>query len=286
MKYIPFSLSILVAIILLLSSCKNEDKIIGYIDYEPRIVVEGSIENGQPAMVALSWSAPFNQKMDTAFLLEHVIRSAKVSVSNGKETEVLALGALWNYLPPYIYYGTELKGEVGESYQLTIEYQNKVIRSETSIPEPTPLLSYSFIKENPSDTTGYIRIVFKNTSDLYYQVATRVYEKESVYTPSLYGNIRADQFKKDEIVTLQISKAPVLYPEMQIATYFIEGDIIYLKFRTMPKHGYDFWCSWQNEVVNGQNPIFPSTASLESNIQGGIGIWCGYGSYIYRLDTK
>jgi len=59
-----------------------------------------------------------------------------------------------------------------------------------------------------------------------------------------------------------------------------------MKFRTMPKHGYDFWNSWQNEVVNGQNPIFPATVSLQSNIQGGIGIWCGYGSYSYRINTK
>ena len=285
MKYTLFFLS-LVTVMFFLSSCNNEDKIIGYVDYEPRIVVEGSIENGEPATVTLSWSAPFDQKMDTAFLLDHVIRSAKVSVGDGEKTEILTLGSNWDYMPPYIYYGTEIKGEIGKSYCLTVEYQNKILRSETYIPEPTLLQDYAFVKENPSNTTGYLRITFKNTSDLYYQVATRIEGKENVYTPCLYGNFRAAQFGKDETVSLQISKALILYPEVKIATYFVEGDIIFMKFRTLPKHGYDFWCSWQNEVINGQNPIFPSTTRLVSNIQGGIGLWCGYGTCTYRINTK
>ena len=283
MKYIPFVPFILIAV--LLFSCDNEEKIIGHIDYKPRVVVEGSIENDQPAMVILSWSVPFDQKIDT-LLLNYVIRSAKVSVSDGEQTEVLSLRSNWNHLPPFVYYGADLKGEIGKSYWLTVEYQDKVIQAETYIPVPVRLENYVFVKRNPTDTTGYIHISFNNTSDLYYQVATRVDEKETIYTPSLYGNFRANQFEKDKIVTLQVSKGPILYPEMQVNTYFVEGDVIYMKFRTMPEHGYNFWSSWQNEVVNGQNPIFPANTSLKSNIEGGIGIWCGYGTYTYRVNTK
>jgi len=285
-KCVSFFSWVLVVLITSLSSCDDKDKIIGDIDYEPRIVIEGFIENDRAATVMLSWSVPFDQKMDTIFLLNHIITSAKVSVSDGEQTEILTLGTDWNYLPPYIYYGSTLKGEIGKTYRLMIEYQNKTIHAETYIPEPVKLKSYAFIKENPLDTTGYIHIGFNNTSDLYYQVTTRVDKKENVYTPCLFGNFRADRFEKDKLITLQINKGPILYPEMQFASYFIEGDIIYMKFKTMPKHGYDFWTSWQNEVINGQNPIFPAITSLKSNIEGGIGIWCGYGSYIYRIDAK
>ena len=45
----------------------------------------------------------------------------------------------------------------------------------------------------------------------------------------------------------------------------------------MNKDAFDFWNSWQNEIVNGKNPIYPSNTSLKSNIKGGIGIWAGYG---------
>lgn len=286
MKHILFFLPAFIILTILPTSCQDADQIMGYVNYEPRIVVEGFIENGQPATVLLSWSAPFDQKMDTAFLLDHVIRSAKVSVSDGEQSETLVLRTNWGYLPPYIYRSSALRGETGKSYQLTIEYRDQIISAETYIPEPVGLESYAFVKENPSDTIGHIHIQFNNTSELYYQITTRVSEKEDIFTPCLYGNYRSDQFEKDKTVTLQLSKGPIVYPKLQIASYFIEGDIIYVKFRTMPKHGYDFWNSWQNEVINGKNPVFPASTSLKSNIEGGIGIWCGYGSYTYRVDAR
>ena len=284
MKRILFFLSM----IFLLSSCDkfSEDATLAQVDYEPRVVVEGSIENGQPATVILSWSAPFDQQMDENFVLNQVIRSARVSVSDGGQTEVLTLGMDWNHLPPYVYYGTELLGEAGKSYQLIIEYQDKIIRAETFIPEPTPLIDYQFIKDNPADTIGYLHISFNNTSELYYQAATRVDEKESIYTPCLYGNFRAERLPREEPVSIRLSKGPMVYPKTEFSTYFIEGDVIFLKFRTMAEHGFDFWNSWQNSVINGLNPIFPAITSLQSNIEGGIGIWCGYGTYTYRVETK
>jgi hypothetical protein len=78
----------------------------------------------------------------------------------------------------------------------------------------------------------------------------------------------------------------MIYPITQFDTYFIAGDTVDLKFRTQPKAGYDFWTSWQNEVLNAQNPIFPAHTNLKSNINGGIGIWCGYGTYNYRIKTR
>ena len=89
-------------------SC-NEEKSVAYVEYLPKIVVEGWIENGNTAQVMLSWSASFEQDMDTTSLLNHVIRSAKVSVSDGEQTEILTLGSDRNLLPPYVYYAILLK---------------------------------------------------------------------------------------------------------------------------------------------------------------------------------
>ena len=265
-----------------LYSCDEKD--IGYVEYVPKIAVEGWIENGTPATVMLSWTVSFDQKMDTIFFLEHVIRSAKVSVSDGEQTEILALGLNNNYLPPYVYYGTSIKGESGKSYSLKIEYRGEIISAETYIPEPVALEKIWFEKTSPSDTTGYIHIGFPNTSGLYYQIATRVDKKETVFTPCLYGNINSSLFDKNEMVAIQVNKGPVLYPKMNFNAYFVAGNTVFLKFRTQPKHGYDFWMSWQNEVLNTQNPIFPANTNLKSNISGGIGIWCGYGAYNYKIE--
>jgi hypothetical protein len=277
-------LIISIAALLGLASC-NQDDVVAYIEYLPKIAVEGWIENEAPATVMLSWTASFDQKLDTAYLLKQVIKSAKVSVSNGKETEILTLGMNYSYLPPYVYYGSSLKGKTGESYRLTIEYNNQIITADAYIPEPVPLDSCWFVKASPSDTIGYIHIKFRNTSEAFYQIATRIDQRETVFTPCLYGNFSSAQFAKNDRVSLQINKGPVLFPETQFDTYFTAGNRVYLKFRTQSQESYDFWTSWQNEVLNAQNPIFPANTNLKSNIKGGIGIWCGYGTYNYRIET-
>ncbi len=270
---------------LLIISCNKEEEI-GYVDYDPKISVEGWIENGTPATVMLTWTASFNQEMDTTYLLNHVIKSAKVSVSDGEQTEILTLGMNKNYLPPYTYYGSSLIGKTGKTYTLKIEYQNKTIAAQTYIPQAVPLDDYWFVPE--SDTSGYVHIGFKNDvmSGNYYQIATKVKNKETIFKPCLYGNIDPAIFNVGESVSIQINKGPVLYPDVNFETYFIKGDTVLLKFRTQPKPGYDFWNSWQNEVLNAQNPIFPANTSLKSNIEGGVGIWCGYGTYNYQVIAK
>ena len=284
MKYL-FFIGWIILFSLCLLSCDGENEI-AYAEYSSKVVVEGWIENGTPATVILSQSASFSHELDTTFLLQHVIKSAKVSVSDGEQTEVLTLGSDNKHLPPYVYYGSSIKGKIGKSYYLKIEYKNEILSSETYIPEPVPLEEYWIVKKSPSDTIAHINIRFTNSSNLFYQIATRVEEMESIYTPCLYGNFSSEQFGQKESVSMQISKGPVLYPETQFETYFKTGTIISLKFKTQAKHGYDFWTNWQNEVLNGQNPIFPANTNLKSNINGGIGLWCGYGTYTYRIEIK
>ena len=274
-----FSLSLLN-----LFSC-SEENAVAYAEYLPKIVVEGWIENGTTATVMLSSSASFNHELDTTYLLQQVIKSAKVSVSNGEQTELLILGTDNRYLPPYAYYGTSIKGEVGKTYTLRIEYDDQVLTAETYIPEPVALEDYWMVKDPLADDVGHIHIKFKNTSDLFYQVATRVEFIETVFTPCLYGNFSSEQFEKNESVSIQINKGPILYPKVQFETYFTVWDIVHLKFRTQAKSGYDFWTSWQNEVLNAQNPIFPASTNLKSNIKGGIGVWCGYGTSNYQIEN-
>jgi hypothetical protein len=53
----------------------------------------------------------------------------------------------------------------------------------------------------------------------------------------------------------------------------------------MSKSGFEFWNSWQNEIVNGRSPVFPANTSLKSNIKGGLGIWEGYGQSTLLIQT-
>ena len=262
-------------------SCDKEADV-DFVSYEPKIVVEGIIENGSYPSVLLSVSASIPGPKDTLSLLNHVIKSAKVTVSNGEKTEILMLQTNNNKMPPYEYKGREIKGEAGKTYFLQIEYGGKNITSSTTIPELVVLDDIWFKKNYPGDTIGYIYVSFKNQSEEFYQISTSRYLKDKNFTPCLYGNIDSKVYPKNEQVSMQVNKGPVLYPKTDYKTYFKTKDTIMLKFSTQTKESYKFWNSYQNELLNAQNPIFPANTSLYSNIKGGaIGIWSGMSSQVY-----
>ena len=167
-----------------LFSCSAEVDV-SNIPYEPKIVVEGSIENGEYASVFLSLSAPVTGVQDTVSLLQHAIRSAKVTVfdDESSESETLRLVSNRNRIPPYEYRGRTITGKIGKNYTLTIEYDGKIITSTTCIPEPVALDEIWFKRRKENDTLGYIGVSFKNKSTEYYRLATSPYWVSGVFTP-------------------------------------------------------------------------------------------------------
>lgn len=283
MKSFIYILLLLVGINAFFAAC-NEDA--EFVKYEPQFVVEGRIENGEYASVLLSTSASFTESMDTADLLNHAIRNAKVMISDGSTTEILLLKTNKNKIPPYEYVTTLMEGEVGKHYYLTIEYYDKVVTAETYIPQPVKLDRLWFKKKNDSDTFGYIHIEFQNKSDHDYQISTLEVGKEKIFSPCLYGNIDKTLYPPNERVSMQINKGPVVFPETSYTTHFPDRSLISVKLSTQTRDSYMFWTSYQNEILNSQNPIFPASNKLKSNINGGVGIWAGYGSSVATIDTS
>lgn len=266
-------------------SCSREDYVKS-VDGESKIVVEGWIEQGDVPQVILSRSIPINAVIDSTTIFDYFIRSAKVTVTDGVNEEVLSLRSDNARVPPYVYYGSKMIGEVGKSYSLKIEYLNKIIEAKTSIPAVVSIKSAEYRKVNVSDTTGFVYLEF-NDPDFeknYYQIETRVDDVEPIFVPALYGNLNDDNFISSS-VSLQVTRGIYVFSKTKYKPYFTDGDLIYVKLRTMSKSGFDFWNSWQNEIVNGRNPIFPANTSLKSNIKGGLGIWEGYGQSTVSIQT-
>ena len=268
---------ILFVILGLLISCTGNDGTMD-IPYLPKIVVEGRIENGGYASVLLSISAPITGTQDTISLSQYAIRSAKITVSNGDTSEVLYLRLNQSKIPPYEYIGREIIGEVGKTYSLTVESRDNIITASTYIPEPVSLDDIWFRRRSESDTIGYIGVSFKNTSADFYQFSTSLYSQRNTFTPCLYGNIDSRAHPQNEQLEINLNKGPSIYPENNFSTYYNVSDTIRVKFSTQPKHAYDFWVSFQDEIINGKNPLYPAFSNLKSNILGGIGIWSGYGT--------
>jgi hypothetical protein len=278
-KYLFFLLGLIVI------SCSNDDFKMEK-SLESKIVVEGWIEEGDYANVLLSTSIPVTDVIDSTNVLNHVIRSAKITISDGTTSEVLRVKNDKNRVPPFVYFGSTLKGESGKEYKIKVEYLNRVIEAVTSIPKSVQLKSAEYLKKKETDTTGYIFVKFDDpiAEKNYYQIATKIDGEEPIFVPAFYGNLDDKNFQESS-VSIQINRGVILFPKTKFTPYFADGDLIHVKLRTQTKESLDFWNSWQNEIVNSQNPIYPANISLKSNIKGGIGIWAGYGQSTLIVKT-
>ncbi|OWP84029.1 hypothetical protein BWK59_07460 [Flavobacterium davisii] len=246
---------------------------------ESKLIVEGWIEENGVANVILSKSIPTNTNFNQNNIDKYFIRAAKVTVSDGINAEILHLKMVNGYIPPFIYTGENIIGKKGFTYTLTIEFNGKELRAETTIPESVSIKELAI--EKIDDFKRKIGIAFIDPdSKNYYQIATKIVGKDSLFIPTLYGTIDDETFTTKN-VKLNLLKGIQFYPVENTETYFPSGKIVEVKLRTLEKKSYEFWNSWQNDILNGQNPLFPATFNLKSNIKGGLGIWAGYGA-----DTK
>ncbi len=175
----------LVALILFFSvyGCQKEDpKSLG--GYSPKFVVEGWIEENDYPYVILSHNLPFFTAVDSAQLSEIVIRFAKVTVSDGENSEVLTARRDNNYFPPYIYRGSELKGQSGKTYTLKIEYAGNTLTSTTTIPPRAALDSIWFVAKGDNNEKAQLFVKFTDKVDArnFYKLYTKTNTEKTLYT--------------------------------------------------------------------------------------------------------
>lgn len=146
-----------------------------------QIVVEGSIEQGQPPIIFLTRSQGYFEPIDLNGLASLIIRDAIVTVGNGTSTvelteicaselteEQLPLVAeLTGFTPEelaqadicvYSTFDQSVWGEPNRIYDLRIEVGDEVVTSRTKINTPIPLdsLWFEIPGEDPEDSLGFI----------------------------------------------------------------------------------------------------------------------------------
>lgn len=271
-----------VLLLMLVYSCKKHDE---PSPYKPRFVVEGWIEKDDYPYVIVTHNLPFFTAIDSAQMAEVVIRYAKVTVSDGKETEVLTGMTDKRYFPYFLYRGTSLKGATGGTYKLTVDYAGNRLEAETSIPKVTPLDSIWFVPRPKNTVQLNVRFKDDAADKNYYRLYTKL-AKAAVFTPTLLSN-QNDQYFNGKELQLQVNRGPENNLTTKHDPYFTKGDTVMVKFSGIPQTGFEFWNSLQDEVLNGSNPLVGSTKALKTNIRGpGVGIWCGYASTVYRVIAQ
>ena len=248
------------------------------------IVVDGWIEDGTQAKVFLTTNAPYFTTIDSSSLRDLVLSRAKVTLSDGDNSEVLILRKDVRYFPPVYYAGNTIIGETGKTYTLTAEFGRKSILSETTIPKSVMIDTAFFELEQGEDSIGFMNVSFTDPGEEknYYRIFTRVLGEELKFISSFLMAINDQYFNGDQI-SFTLIRAPESFLSTEGSDSFVLGDTVLVKLCAMDKSSFEFWSSYQEEVINATNPFAASLKDVKTNIQGdGLGIWGGYG---VSIDT-
>ena len=253
-------------------------------NYKSKIVIDGWIEQDKYCKVLLTLSAPYFSDVDSASLRDYALTTAKVTLYNGTRKEILTLKPNSAYFPPYVYISTEIKGEIGKTYTLTVESRGQKAVAVTTIPKLVTLDSIWFAKEK--DSLGLIWIKFSDDikSKNYYRTLSKIKNIDKVYIPNKISIFNDDYFNGENI-KFSLYKGSFVIGE-DVDYYYHIGDTISLKFTTIDKSSFDFWFTFQKEQFNVGNPFASTNLRVKSNVTNGLGIWCGYGATYYNIIAK
>lgn len=221
-------------------------------------------------------------------LNNHIIRWGKVSISDGEKEVILSGRKDERFFPPYIYTTSKLKGEVGKTYHLKVEYSGRTVTALATIPAPKPL---EYIKINESRSNGaqddgryFLTGGLKDdrTTKDYYKVFTKVHQKDSIFVSSFLG-LTDDTILGEGIEEIPINRGSGVQTTNK-DNYYRSGDIVHIRFCTLDKIAWEYWSDFEEIQSLSRNPFFPISTDIRSNISGGLGYWAGYGATYYTIS--
>lgn len=257
---------------------------------EPEIVLEGWIDEGGHPIVMLHKSINFTEDFNTMedLIEEKIIYLGKVTVSDGETSVVLTGRVDTAYLPPYSYSSVRIMGESGRTYRVEAEFEGKKVSAVTTIPPKAIFDSISV--ESMPDKPGFFRLTgyltdMKEQSD-YFVVFYR-YKGEKQYRNGLHGvasDLAADTSGVLRIPIYKNMAGTSLVDKDSLSTRFFRlGDTLEIKLAAIDGVSYRFWESFASLTITSTIPFLPVSENIYTNVSGGRGYWCGYGSSTYTI---
>ena len=279
-----------------------------------QLVVEGYIQQGFPAYVFITKSESYFNPIDSNTINNITVDNAQVFVEREdgvihqltyidrhlldslglSDTLALPLNALYVDLS----YHKNNFSQIGYKYKLMIEWNNESISAITSIPPQYPVDSvwvkgkdslesdykfYIWARINDPDTIGNSAIIhykrdlgWKPMDPLFIPCAIPV-RTDNIVNGEHFETFfaRSGRFSDEDGVLLPF------YGDRVVDGEFVRKDIVLLRLSHVDQRTYKFWRSIERMQDVSDNPFF-EPMNLSSNIEGGLGIWGGYGvSYYY-----
>ncbi len=294
------------------NACEKEIKL-NTNSYENAIVVEGHIENDLPPYILLTKSTPFYGNISLNDISSYFVRGAIITVATDDDSVQLVEynAAFVKLLPDSVVYAlaaqfglnidsvgdfpdisiytialsdTRFFGRVGKKYDLRIEVDGKILTSSTTIPQPV-FFDSLWIQPHPNPSYAdsffqlYGRLKDPIENGNYYRYFTKadkgsfLVSDRSVFDDGLINGKSINYFIPKGHPIGQFSEQ-----DFNTSGYWnVQDTVCTIKLSTIDKPHYDFWRSLEANRQSQGNP-FSSTIFIKSNINGGLGIWGGYGS--------
>lgn len=289
---------------------------------DPKLVVEGVIENGQRPLVILTKTQNYFASTDINSIASIFVRDAVITVSDGINTWTLVQlcsGAIPDSLldeaseltgiDPALLDDADVciyttanpadTGVVGRTYTLNVFGDGKSCSAITKIPNIVPWDSTWWRlaeQDADDDSSGYVwgRLTDPDTlGNGYRHYARRFYSADPDFVEdsrfiSPLGTTFNDKYLNGLTVDLFAVRGRSPYTdnsEDETAGFFLRGDSVVMKFVSMGLDEADFYITYDNNVAS-QGDIFSTPANARGNISGGLGIWAGWAAYYDTLACE
>lgn len=278
--YFKYLLSyLLITLTLSFISCQGDK----FIEYDPVLVVEGHISNGTFPIVFVTTSIPIsNTKKPLSELQDHILNWARVSITDGEQTVYLT-GRLNNKYRLKSYFTTNtMRGEIGKTYRIKVEYDDLYAEAETTIPQPPMINSYHLEKLATSDTlySAYTSVPKQNGTTGFYKFFVKDQDAND-YEPSFMGNYTDENI--GDGAELPVYRAHKNASKEKFQPNFRAGEKFHVRFASIDEFAYNYWSQYDKSISLSKNPFLPFSENLPTNIHGGIGIWYGYSSVDFLI---
>jgi len=186
------------------------------------------------------------------------------------------------------YVTLSLTGEEGKVYRLTVQTADHHLQALTAVPHNVKIDSLWSIPANVMpDSLRVLWMQFRepDTFGNYYRYWTKA-NNEPFY-PGYFGSVLDDQFFNGEIFSFNLDRGYPGNASIDFETYglFGVGDTIIVKIAMIDKAHYDFWRTVEQQYLSGGGP-FSTPTYIRSNVNGGLGIWGGYGAVYDTVVLK
>ncbi len=256
-----------------------------YSQTQPQLVVEGWIDDGDFPMVYVTTSLPFSSSDTISVdLVQHVLRWATVTVSDEEQSVVLTGRAMKGHTPPYGYTTTRMKGRSGHTYKLVVDCPPYHAEAVTTIPSKVVVDSFTVKPCEESDTLWQLLAHVSQQVSLpegggykFFGMNKRL---DVTYKSCYLSMWRNENMKKPTVLPIYNMHRP---NNRNFSPFFSYNDTLKVKFASLDAASYAFWDGFEENVSLSGSPYFATSSNLHSNIQGGLGYWCGYGSSEYYV---